>query len=271
MTHIVRLYPTFVRELQTSQMFSLSGKIAVVTGGAKGIGRAICETYTKQGAKVCLLDIDTEAAAGVQAALGCDLYACDVTDYSQWQQTVRRIAAKHGQIDVLANNAGTAHIGTVESTTEAEFDHIYEVNVKGVFFGMKAAMPHMKPNGGSIINLASIVSKVGLPDRFAYTMSKGAVAAMTRSVAVDCLPRGIRCNCIMPARVHTPFVDGYLDRYYPGRQDEMFRKLSKAQPIGRMGSADEVAALACYLASDESAFLTGASLPLDGGVFTLQP
>ncbi|MDE2731364.1 MAG: SDR family NAD(P)-dependent oxidoreductase [Bacteroidota bacterium] len=252
-------------------MFSLSGKVAVVTGGAKGIGQAICEVFVNQGATVCLLDIDMDSAADVQAALGCDRYACDVTDYSQWQETARRIAAEHGQIDVLVNNAGTAHIGTVESTTEAEFDRIYEVNVKGVFFGMKAAMPHMRTRGGSIINLASIVSRVGLPDRFAYTMSKGAVAAMTRSVAVDCLPKGIRCNCIMPARVHTPFVDGYLNRYYPGRQDEMFRKLSKAQPIGRMGSAEEVAALACYLASDESAFLTGAALPLDGGVFTLQP
>lgn len=254
-------------------MFNLSGKVAVVTGGAKGIGRAICETFAAQGATICILDIDMDSAASVRAAIGpsCEVYACNVADYGQVRETIGRIAAAHQQIDVLVNNAGAAHIGTVESTTEAEFDEVYDINVKGVFFGIKAAVPYMKQHGGSIINLASIVSEVGLPDRFAYTMSKGAVAAMTRSVAVDYLSVGIRCNCIMPARVHTPFVDGFLDRYYPGRQKEMFARLSKAQPIGRMGRPDEVAALACYLASDESAFLTGAAMPIDGGVFTLQP
>ena len=254
-------------------MFNLSGKVAVVTGGAKGIGRAICETFANQGATVCLLDIDMESAASVQASIGscCETYQCNVTDYGQMEETIGRIATAHQQIDILVNNAGAAHIGTVETTTEVEFDEVYEVNVKGVFFGIKAVIPYMKPHGGSIINLASIVSEVGLPDRFAYTMSKGAVAAMTRSVAVDYLSVGIRCNSIMPARVHTPFVDGFLDRYYPGRQDKMFAKLSKAQPVGRMGQPEEVAALACYLASDESSFITGAAMPIDGGVFTLQP
>ena len=254
-------------------MFSLEGKTAVVTGGGKGIGQAICEAFAAQGASVYLLEIDLGAANQVRQSIGpaCRVFECDVTDLEQLQAVFGQIAEAAGHIDILVNNAGTAHIGTVESTTEAEFDHIYDVNVKGVFFGMKVAMPYMKPNGSSIINLASIVSEIGLPDRFAYTMSKGAVAAMTRSVAVDYLPQGIRCNCIMPARVHTPFVDGYLDHYYPGQQDRMFKKLSKAQPIGRMGQPEEVAALACYLASDESSFVTGASLPLDGGVFTLQP
>ena len=256
-----------------SRMFSLTDKIAVVTGGAKGIGRAICEAFVRQGATVFLLDIDAQTGKEVQHALApaCHSMVCDVTDYVQLQETFNQIAATHAHIDVLVNNAGTANIGTVESTTEDEFDRVYTVNVKGVFFGIKAAIPHMNPRGASIINLASIVSKIGLPDRFAYTMSKGAVAAMTRSVAVDYLSKGIRCNCIMPARVHTPFVDGYLDQYYPGQQKEMFKRLSKAQPVGRMGRAEEVAALACYLASNESAFLTGASLPLDGGVFSLQP
>ena len=254
-------------------MFSLKNKVAVVTGGAKGIGKAICQTFAAQGATICLLDIDLPEAQKVETAIGpeCSVYPCDVTDFSQVCSTIRSIVEVHDHIDILVNNAGTAYIGTIETTSEADFDRVYQVNVKGVYFGMKAALPHMKPHGSSIINLASIVSEIGLPDRFAYSMSKGAVAAMTRSVAVDYLPLGIRCNCIMPARVHTPFVDGYLSTYYPKDQQKMFAQLARAQPIGRMGQPDEVAALACYLASDESAFLTGASLPLDGGVLTLQP
>ncbi|MYH07874.1 MAG: SDR family oxidoreductase, partial [Rhodothermaceae bacterium] len=149
---------------------------------------------------------------------------------------------------------------------------MYTINVKSVYYGMLAALPHMKESGGgSIINLSSIVSIVGIPDRFAYSTSKGAVAAMTRSMAVDCLKDGIRCNSVAPARVHTPFVDAYLEKYYPDTKEEMFSRLSKAQPLGRMATPEEVAALICYLASDESAFLTGVSLPMDGGAFTLQP
>lgn len=254
-------------------MFSLNGKVAVVTGGGKGIGEAICKTFAEQGAVVSLLEIDLPAASRVQKEIGsaCHVYECDVTDWPQIEFTINAVVLDHGNLDILVNNAGAAHIGTIETTTEEDLDDIYEINVKGVFYGMKAAVPHMKGRGGSIINLASIVSEVGVPDRFAYTMSKGAVAAMTRSVAVDYLRDGIRCNSIMPARVHTPFVDGYLAAYYPGSEAQMFEQLSKTQPVGRMGRPEEVAALACYLASDESAFVTGASLPLDGGVFTLQP
>ncbi len=254
-------------------MFSLNGKVAIVTGGGKGIGEAISKTFAEQGAVVALIDIDLPAAQRVQTEIGhtCRVYECDVTNWTQVKRTIDAVIQNNGKLDILVNNAGAAHIGTVETTTASNLDYIYRINVKGVFHGMKAAVPHLKKRGGSIINLASIVSRIGLPDRFAYTMSKGAVAAMTRSVAVDYLRNGIRCNCIMPARVHTPFVDGYLATYYPGRESQMFDRLSKAQPVGRMGHPDEVAALACYLASDESAFLTGASLPLDGGVFTLQP
>ena len=254
-------------------MFSLTGKVAVVTGGGKGIGEAICKSFAKQGAIVALLEIDLPAAKRVQKEIGtaCHVYECDVTVWAQIEFTINAVVLDHGMLNILVNNAGAAHIGTIETTTEHDLDDIYEINVKGVFHGMKAGVPHMKGRGGSIINLASIVSEVGVPDRFAYTMSKGAVAAMTRSVAVDYLRDGIRCNCIMPARVHTPFVDGYLAAHYPGRETQMFEQLSKTQPVGRMGRPEEVAALACYLASDESTFLTGAALPLDGGVFTLQP
>ena len=173
---------------------------------------------------------------------------------------------------MLVNNAGIAHIGTVETTTEEDMDRIFRVNVKGVYNGMKMAAPYMKAQGGgSIVNLASTVSTVGIPNRFAYSMSKGAVMTMTFSMATDYLNDNIRCNCVAPARVHTPFVDGYLKQHYPGREQEMFDKLSKAQPIGRMGRPEEIATLVLYLASDESSFITGANIPIDGGFLTLHP
>ena len=255
-------------------MLSLKDKVAVVTGGGKGIGRATCLAFAERGATVCILEIDMESAADVQTTIGsrCHVYECDVGEAEHVVTTMDRIADAHGGIDILVNNAGVADIGKIEDTTDAIMDRIYRINVKGVFYGMRAAIPHMRARGGgSIINLASIVSTLGIPDRFAYTTSKGAVAAMTRSVAVDYLSDGIRCNCVMPARIHTPFVDGYLDTYYADTKDAMFAKLSAAQPIGRMGQPDEVAALICYLAADESAFTTGAAIPIGGGVFTLRP
>jgi NAD(P)-dependent dehydrogenase (short-subunit alcohol dehydrogenase family) len=175
--------------------------------------------------------------------------------------------AEIGSIDILVNNAGIAHIGTVTSTTEADLQRIYDVNVKGVYLCSKAAVPRMvEAGGGVILNLASIASLIGLLDRFAYSMSKGAVLTMTRSIAVDYIKQGIRCNCVCPARVHTPFVDGYLRDTYPGREQEMFRQLSEYQPIGRMAEPEEVAALALYLCSDEASFITGQAFPIDGGV-----
>ena len=144
---------------------------------------------------------------------------------------------------------------------------MYRVNVLGVYLCARAAVPVMlRQGGGVILNMASIVSLIGLPDRFAYSMTKGAVLTMTRSIAVDYVKRGIRCNCICPARVHTPFVDGFLAKNYPGREAEMMRTLSDAQPIGRMGTPEEIAQLALYLCSDEAAFVTGAAYPIDGGV-----
>jgi 2-keto-3-deoxy-L-fuconate dehydrogenase len=173
-------------------------------------------------------------------------------------------------INILVNNAGISHIGKLEGTTEQDFDRVFSVNVKGFYNCMLAAIDHLKSAGGGVIlNMASIAGSAGLADRFAYSMSKGAVIAMTYSVARDYLPFKIRCNCISPARVHTPFVDAYLHKHYPGREHEMFVKLSQAQPIGRMAEPDEVAALALYLCSDEASFLTGVDYPLDGGFFNL--
>jgi 2-keto-3-deoxy-L-fuconate dehydrogenase len=253
-------------------VFRLDSKVSVVTGAGSGIGQAIASTFAAQGARVFVLERDARAAAetveriaasgGVAAAV-----PCDVSEGASVAAAFARVDADAGRLDILVNNAGIAHIGTVESTTEADLDRIYAVNVKGVFLCSQAAVPRMRTHGGGVIlNLASIASLIGLVDRFAYSMSKGAVLTMTRSIAVDYIKQGIRCNCICPARVHTPFVDGYLREHYPGREQEMFRQLSEYQPIGRMGTPDEVAALALYLCSDEASFITGQAFPIDGGV-----
>ena len=201
---------------------------------------------------------------GQASALGCE-----VADLTSVSKTFGKIAAD-GAFHILVNSAGISHVGKIESTSEEDFDRVFSVNVKGTFHCMQAAVELMKPSGGVILNLASIAGSAALPDRFAYSMSKGAVIAMTFSVAQDYLRHNIRCNCISPARIHTPFVDDYLKKSYPGREAEMFGVLSKAQPIGRMGEPGEVAALALFLCSDEAAFITGADYPLDGGFFNLR-
>jgi 2-keto-3-deoxy-L-fuconate dehydrogenase len=255
-------------------VFRLDGKTAVVTGAGSGIGLAIASTFAGNGALVFALDRDLKtASAAVDKIRSAGSIAtpleCDVAIADSVEAAFARIDAdkNHSRIDILVNNAGIAHIGTVENTSEEDFDRIYSVNVKGIFLCSRAAVQRMlKSGGGVILNLASIASLIGLTDRFAYSMSKGAVLTMTRSIAVDYVKRGIRCNCICPARVHTPFVDGYLRNTYPGREAEMFKQLSEYQPIGRMGRPEEVAALALYLCSDEASFITGQAYPIDGGV-----
>jgi 2-keto-3-deoxy-L-fuconate dehydrogenase len=252
-------------------MFQLNGKIAVVTGSGSGIGKATALLLAKQGAEVHLIDLNEEAITGTaeeikkQNGKGIS-HSCDVTV----QQQVKTIFNSIGRIDILVNSAGVSHIGNVETTPEEDFDRLYKVNVKGVYNCLQAAVYLMKPNrSGVILNVASIANHVGIPDRFAYSMTKGAVYAMTLSVARDYLHEGIRCNCISPARVHTPFVDGFLARNYPGKEQEMFEKLSKSQPIGRMAKPDEIAHLILYLCSDEASFITGCDYPIDGGFIRL--
>ncbi|RMG56501.1 MAG: SDR family oxidoreductase [Bacteroidetes bacterium] len=255
-----------------AQLFDLTGKVAVVTGGGSGIGRSIAQALAAQGAAVHILERDPAAGEGVAAAIAAaggqaQVHACDVAQAQSVRAAMQ--AAGTGGIDILVNNAGIAHIGTVETTSETDFDRVYAVNVKGVFLCMQAAIPYMKGRGGSIINMASIASELGLPDRFAYSMSKGAVLTMTYTAARDLLPHHIRCNAVSPARVHTPFVDGFLRDNYPGREQEMYDTLAATQPIGRMARPEEVAHLVLYLASDEASFITGTNFPIDGGFIKL--
>ncbi|HUS03708.1 MAG TPA: SDR family oxidoreductase [Chitinophagaceae bacterium] len=252
-------------------MFELNGKIAVVTGGGSGIGKATALLFAKQGAEVNVIDVNEEACNSTVAEIEKNngkaiARVCDVTD----QQQVKEIFNSIGKVDILVNSAGVSHVGNVENTTEADLDRLYNVNVKGVYNCLQAAVSIMKKDqSGVILNLASIANNVGLADRFAYSMSKGAVYAMTLSVARDYINQGIRCNCISPARVHTPFVDGFIKKNYPGNEEEMFRKLSKSQPIGRMAKPGEIANLILYLCSDEASFITGCDYPIDGGFIKL--
>lgn len=252
-------------------LFDLTGKIAVVTGGGSGIGRATAIALAAQGAFVQVLDINAEQAEKVtqQIIAAGHTATTQVVDVTNQQQVVK-LFDEIGAIDLLINSAGVAHIGKVENTTEADLERIISVNIKGVYNCLYAAVPLLKAKGkGAIVNLASIASSVGIPDRFAYSMSKGAVLGMTLSVAKDYISNGIRCNCISPARVHTPFVDNFIANNYPGREKEMFEKLSATQPIGRMATPQEIAHLIVYLCSDEATFITGCDYPIDGGFIRL--
>lgn len=249
----------------------LTGRVAAVTGAASGIGRAIAAEFLRAGARVHCIDRDGDAVAVAAAELGpmASPHICDVSDEASVRSTFAAIEAQHG-LDILVNNAGVSHIGNVEATSLDEFERLFRVNVQGLFLCTRAVVGGMASRGhGVILNIASIAGSAGLADRFAYSMTKGAVMAMTFSVARDYVERGVRCNSISPGRVHTPFVDGFLARTYPGREAEMFAKLSATQPVGRMGRPDEVASLARYLASDEAAFLTGTDYPIDGGFLRL--
>ncbi|GAB3937413.1 SDR family NAD(P)-dependent oxidoreductase [Mucilaginibacter myungsuensis] len=248
-------------------MFKLDNKTAVVTGGGSGIGKAISLLFAVQGAHVHILDVD-QIGAGLTAAEITErggkatTHFCDVSKQAEVVELFKSI----GTVNILINNAGIAHVGKATVTAEADFDRVMNVNVKGAYNCIYAVLPLMIENkGGVILNTASIAAHVGIADRFAYSTSKGAIYAMSMSVAKDYLNENIRCNSISPARVHTPFVDGFIAKNYPGKEAEIFEKLSKSQPIGRMGQTTEIASLALFLCSDEAAFITGCDYPIDGG------
>jgi len=260
--------------IKMKNKFSLQNKTALVTGGGSGIGEAIAQTFANQDAKVFIIDQNLDAANKTvekinKKGLSAKAYKCDVSNNKNVSNVINEIS-KTSTIDILINNAGIAHVGNIEACEEKDLDHLYEVNIKGVYNCTRAIIPFMVKNkNGCIINLTSIASSVGIKDRFAYSMSKGAVLTMTYSIASDYINDNIRCNCISPARVHTPFVDGFIRKNYPGQEKQMFENLSKTQPIGRMGTPQEIADLALYLSSDEASFITGSNFPIDGGFVKL--
>jgi len=254
--------------------FNYKDKTVLITGGGSGIGEAISKKFALSGANVQILDFQLdktqEVVDGIKANGGkAQVHPCDVSNQEQVKEIIKEITSQNS-LDVLINNAGIAHIGNIEATTERDLDKLYQVNIKGVYNCIYAGIPKMKEQGsGVVLNMASIAATVGITDRFAYSMTKGAVLTMTYSIAKDYIEHGIRCNSISPARVHTPFVDNFLSKNYPGQEKGMFEKLSKTQPIGRMAKPDEIASLALYLCSDEAAFITGTDFPIDGGFIKL--
>lgn len=252
-------------------MFELKNKTAVVTGAASGIGRATSLALARQGAYTCVADINGEAINEtlnmiIREGGQGQAIQCDVTNQKDLEKKLGALS----DVDILVNSAGISNIGTASSTSEEDFVRVFNVNVKGIYNCIHVIVPIMQKKGrGVIINMTSVANHVGIPDRFAYSMTKGAVDAMTKSVAKDFIKDGIRCNSVSPARVHTPFVDGYLKKDYPGREEEMFKKLEATQPIGRMARPEEIANLILYLASDEASFITGTDFAIDGGFINL--
>ena len=244
-------------------------KVTIITGGGSGIGEAMCKHFADKKAKVIILDNNEAEGRRVSQENKSDFIKCDISDESSVDDAFNQIERNYGRIDILINNAGIAHIGKITETNPEDFDRIIKINVRGAYLCTRASINSMiKNNKGCILNMASVASNLGIPDRFAYSTSKGAVYTMTLSVARDYVDQGIRCNCICPARVHTPFVDNYLKNNYPGEEKEMFAKLEATQPIGRMAKPEEIAALAGYICSDEAAFVAGSAFDIDGG-FTL--
>ncbi len=256
--------------------FNLSNKTAVITGGASGIGFAIAKRFAEHGAAVEILDLQQAALDTAMAELRAAGHSahgeiCDVSEPASVDTAFAQILLRHARLHILVNNAGIAHVGNALTTTPEDFARIQRVNVHGVAHCTQAALRHMTTQGGGVIlNLASTVAQMAISDRFAYSTSKGAVLAMTYSIAKDFLAQGIRCNAILPGRIHTPFVDGFIAKNYPGQEAEMFDKLSKTLPIGRMGQPDEIATAALFLCSDEASFITGSAYPVDGGTITLR-
>jgi len=254
----------------------LQNKISVITGAGSGIGKSIAQMFAIEKSKVYLFDIIEDSGIETEDEIiknegEAKFIYCDVSNEESVKTAVRNVLGQEKKIDILVNNAAISHVGNIEQTSSSDMDRLYNVNVKSVYFVTKETISSMvNVGGGVILNLASIVSKIGIDERFAYSMSKGAVLSMTMSVAKDYIGKNIRCNCICPARVHTPFVDDYLKKNYAGREEEVFQQLSNFQPIGRMATPDEIAKLALFLCSDDSQFITATAYNIDGGVMNLR-
>ena len=245
----------------SSPPFRLDGKIALVTGGASGIGEQITRVFTAAGASVIICDVNQQRAEALAASLpGARAIVCDITN----EDAVATSFLPLDKLDILVNNAGIGLVGNVAETELADFQRIFRVNVEGLFLVTKHALPLLLAAHGSIVNLGSVAGLVGVKRRFGYCATKGAVIAMTRQLAVD-YPQELRANCICPGTVDTPFVEGYLEKYHSHEKDKVRAELSQRQPVGRLGKPDEIAHLALYLSSDQAAFVNGAVITIDGG------
>ena len=246
---------------ELDQPYRLDGKVALVTGGASGIGAATCRELRRAGAEVIIADVNLKAARAFAEELGgARAVEMDVTD----SKSIAKAAKEIAKLDILVNNAGIGLVGNIEATGEEDFDRVMRVNVYSVYLVTRAFVPRLLETRGSIVNIGSIAGQVGVKQRFAYCASKGAVLAMTRQIAVD-YPQQLRCNCIAPGTVQTPFVEGYLEKYHKDEKDKIREELRQRQPVGRLGTPEDVAGLVRYLCSKEADFMQGAVISLDGG------
>jgi len=244
-----------------TEAFYLENKVALITGGASGIGAATARELTRAGARVVIADLNLAAGESLAAELtSARAVAMDVTDSA----SIERVFATVPQLDILVNNAGIGLVGDVAHTSEEDFERVMRVNVNSVFMVTKAALPLLLASHGSIVNIGSVAGSVGVKQRFAYCASKGAVQAMTRQIAVD-YPKELRINCIAPGTVQSPFVEGYLEKYHAHEKEKVRAELVARQPIGRLGTPEDIASLVRFLCSKESEFINGAVIPIDGG------
>ena len=254
-----------------SQRFRLDGKVALITGAASGIGAATARAFVEQGAQVVIGDLNETAGEALASELGAGAVftRLDVTNAANAQAAVALAQERFGRLNALVNCAGIGFVGNLEETPENEWAKLFAVNVTGTFLTCAAAVPVMlaqEPRGGSIINIGSVAGLVAVSRRFAYGATKGAVVALSKSIAIDYAGTGLRCNCICPGTIYSPFVEGYLDRFHKENKDQTITELHARQPVGRMGRPDEVADLAAYLASDAAEFMTGSEVVIDGGL-----